>query len=257
MKKVRISKTDTAENPDTQHPNSIAYRRIILKISGETIGSKAESFDLKTINYVVSQIKSARALGAKIGVVIGGGNILRSRDARWLDTVDADVCGMLATVINGIVLHSNLKREKIPSQLCGGFDIPGVLNRCNKFKDAQFYESGGILIFTGGTGNPLFTTDTAAALRAVEFKADIVVKATNVAGVYSADPKKNKNATLYKHLTFDQAITEHLAVMDLTAFTICREHKIPIYVYDLLNNRLVEVLQGTSKGTLVAHGGKK
>jgi uridylate kinase len=230
MKNPRKAKITSYKKKSTHKKNSV-YKKIILKLSGEMLGTKGRLFDPAAIDYIVDQIAAAHRVGTKIGVVVGAGNIVRGRDTEWLDAVDADLCGMMGTVINGIVLSSFLQKNGIGSRLASGMEISSVVQRSNKFRDREFLEAGGILIFVGGTGNPLFTTDTAAALRAVEYGADIIIKATKVEGVFSADPLTHKKAQFYKHLTYDQAIEQHLTVMDTAAFTICRDAEIPICVY--------------------------
>jgi uridylate kinase len=235
-------------------PHRIKYRRILLKLSGEYIGNQSRTFDKSAIDYTVEQIIGARNQGARIGIVVGAGNIIRGRDAMWLDKIDADMCGMVGTVINGIVLHSLLKERKQEVRLSSALTMVGIAENFNRLTDLQFYESGGILIFVGGTGNPLFTTDTAAALRAVQLRADVLIKGTNVAGVYSSDPKKNKRATFYKRLTYDQVIGKQLKVMDLAAFNICREAAVPIVVYDFKKHGLPDIISGKIVGTLISGG---
>lgn len=240
-------------NKKTRH---VKYQRVILKISGEILGKGNQLLDPKAIDYITKQIALVHSLGTKLGVVIGGGNIVRGREMRWLNKIDADLCGMIATMINGIVLGSQLRKNKVVNKLGSGIELDGIVRRCNKFEDVAFFNSGGVLIFVGGTGNPLFTTDTAAALRAVELDSDIVIKGTKVEGVYSADPKKNRKATLYRTLQFDEAIEKNLAVMDSTAFTICKEASIPICVYNFMKYPLSSIIRGKDVGTLITNGGK-
>ncbi len=256
MKKPKRSpklRLRTIQHTRTRRLQRLKYHRLILKISGEMLATKGKLFDKSSIEYIVEQIIAANRLGARIGVVIGGGNVIRGREAGWLNKVDADICGMMATVINGIIIHSQLQESSISARLSSGIDISGIVKRSNKFEDFKSYDAGDLLIFLGGTGNPLFTTDTAAALRAAEFRADILIKATNVEGVYSSDPKKNHGATLYKKLTFDEAITENLKIMDLAAFNICRESNIPICVYNLMKYPLKKILEGSDIGTLITN----
>ncbi|MDH4210637.1 MAG: UMP kinase [candidate division WOR-3 bacterium] len=235
-------------------PHRTKYHRIILKLSGEFFGNDDKTFNETAINYVVEQILQAKNMGTKIGVVVGGGNIIRGRDADWLDKIDADLCGMVGTVINGIVLHSLLERKGQRVKLSSGLAVEGIAEKFNKFTDLEFFDSGGIVIFVGGTGNPLFTTDTAAALRAAEFHADVLIKGTKVAGVYSADPVLNKNATFYKGISYEQVIKKHLRVMDLAAFNTCRDAGIPIYVYNFFEHDLRGVLSGRKIGTIISGG---
>jgi uridylate kinase len=229
----------------------VKYRRILLKVSGEILGQNADTLNKRTIEYIVREIISARELGVKIGVVVGGGNIIRGKTARWMDRVDADFCGMLATVINGLALHSKLEGERVPSYLSSGLPVSGVAPGFSRAEDHDHYNSGGVMIFVGGTGNPLFTTDTAAALRAVEMNADLLIKGTRVEGVFSADPEKSRNARLFKKLEFEEAIRKELKVMDSTAFSICRDARIPICVYNLMKYPLKSVVTGKRIGTIV------
>lgn len=237
-----------------KNPRSTKYGRIILKLSGEFFGDENRTFNQSAIHYIVEQITEARNLGTKMGIVVGGGNIIRGRDAAWLDKLDADLCGMVGTVINGVTLHSILQKKGQRVKLCSGLAVEGIAERFSKFNDREFFESGGTVIFVGGTGNPMFTTDTAAALRAAEFEADVLIKGTKVAGVYSADPHKNEKAKLYRNLSYDEAIKKRLMVMDLTAFNICREAHIPIHVYEFLKHGLVDILSGKTTGTIISGG---
>lgn len=227
----------------------LKYKRVILKISGEIFGAE---FNLKTIDYIIRQIISVHQSGVKLGVVVGGGNIIRGKTARWLDRTDADLCGMIGTIINGLVLYSRLRKNNINASLSGGIEVQGVVRKANKFEDLKFYESGGVLIFVGGTGNPLFTTDTAAAISAVEMAADILIKGTKVKGVYSEDPTKDKDARFYPRLKFDEAIKRNLMVMDMTAFNTCKEANIPICVYNLMKYPLVKIIEGKKIGTIIS-----
>ncbi len=230
------------------------YRRIILKLSGEFFGNQETAVNMSSIKYTVQQITEATRMGTKIGIVVGAGNIIRGRDARELDKIDADLCGMMGTVINGLILCSVLKQAGHRVKISSAVAIDGIAESFNKFKDLEFYDSGGVVIFVGGTGNPLFTTDTAAALRAAEFDVDVLIKGTKVAGVYSADPHTNKNATFYETLNYRQVITKDLQVMDLAAFNICRETRIPICVYNFTKYKLSDVLSGKKVGTLISGG---
>ena len=254
MKSLRKTKVSSKKNKTLQKKHGV-YKKIILKLSGEMLGSKGRLFDPPAIGSIVDQIIAAQRTGTKVGVVIGAGNIVRGRDTEWLDAVDADLCGMMGTVINGIVLSSTLRVKGIGSRLISGMEISSVVQRSNKFRDKEFFDAGGILIFVGGTGNPLFTTDTAAALRAVEYGADIIIKATKVEGVYSADPVTHKGAKFYRRLTYDQAIEQRLNIMDTAAFAICRDARIPICVYNVKKYALRDVIMGRPIGTLITQGG--
>ncbi|MGD8978904.1 MAG: uridine monophosphate kinase [candidate division WOR-3 bacterium] len=237
-----------------QEPKHQKFRRIILKLSGEFFGGQATPLNQAAIDYTVEQIASARKMDAKIGVVVGAGNIIRGRDAKGLGQIDADLCGMMGTVINGLILCSVLKKSKHRVKMSSALGIDGIAERFHRSEDLAFYDAGGIIVFVAGTGNPLFTTDTAAALRAAELNADVLIKGTKVAGVYSADPHKHKAATFYRHLTPDQAIAKNLRVMDLTAFNICREAHIPICVYNFMEHGLSDVLAGKKIGTIISGG---
>ncbi len=255
QKKRRNSKRKHTNYKSLKFSKKTKYNRIILKISGEVLGTEKEIFNLTALDYIVKQIAAANRLGTKIGVVVGGGNLIRGREVEWLNKIDADICGMMATIMNGIIIYSQLRKNNVPVELSSGVEVAGVVGRCNRFRDLKLYESGSVIIFAGGTGNPLFTTDTAAALRAVEFGAEILIKATKVEGVYSADPKKYRTAKFYKKLNFDEAIAQNLAVMDLAAFNICRESSMPINVYNFKKYSLSSILQGESIGTLITNRG--
>ncbi|MEO0137341.1 MAG: uridine monophosphate kinase [candidate division WOR-3 bacterium] len=229
----------------------LKYNKILLKISGELLGQNHEVLTPRILEYIAAQIITVKKLGVKIAVVMGGGNIVRGKEVSWLDKVDADHCGMLSTIINGIALYSVLKRKISDVFLRSSFEIPGLVRGFQKTEDRILYEQGGILLLAGGTGNPLFTTDTAAALRAVELSAQLLIKGTKVEGVYSADPEKDKNARLYRRLSFQEAIDKNLKVMDLTAFGICKDARIPICVYNLTRYPLEKIVLGEEIGTLV------
>jgi uridylate kinase len=235
---------------------ALKFKRLIVKISGEMLKSPDTLLDVPTIDYITEQIRAVHNMGVCIGIVIGGGNILRGRDVQWLEKVDADICGMLATIINGITLHSKLSALQVPVKLSSGIPIQGVVERCNPLVERKAYDDHTVLIFVGGTGNPLFTTDTAAALRAVEFKADVVIKATKVDGVYSDDPEKVTDATRYSRVSYNEAIMNNLRIMDLAAFNTCKDANIPICVYNLKKYPLAHVISKGDIGTLVTDGGK-
>lgn len=229
----------------------IKYKRILLKISGEILGSNDEIFNSRVLHYITEQILSVHKLGVKIGVVIGGGNIIRGKSQSYLDPIDADLCGMIATVINGMALYSYLKKRIKNVCLRSSFGISGIIEPFNKLECVKMYDRGEILILTGGTGNPLFTTDTAAALRGAELSAEILIKGTKVEGVYSTDPGMDKKAKLYHDLEYQTAIDKNLNVMDITAFRICKEAKIPICVYNLMKYQLKKIVIGETIGTII------
>ncbi len=229
----------------------IKYKKILLKISGEILGNNDEVLNFRILQYLGDQIISVHKLGVKIGIVIGGGNIIRGQSQSWLNPVDADFCGMVATAINGMALYSNLKKKISRVCLRSSFGISGLIEPFNKFECEDIYNRGDIIILTGGTGNPLFTTDTAAALRAVELSAQILIKGTKVEGVYSADPRKDRTAKLYRDVDYQTAIDKNLKVMDITAFRICQQAKIPICVYNLMKYPLRKIIAGENIGTIV------
>lgn len=229
----------------------IKYKKILLKISGEILGNNDEVLNIRVLQYLSDEIISVHKLGVKIGIVIGGGNIIRGQSQSWLNKVDADFCGMVATVINGMALYSNLKKKISRVCLRSSFGISGLIEPFNKFECEEIYNKGDIIILTGGTGNPLFTTDTAAALRAVELSAELLIKGTKVEGVYSADPTNDRTAKLYRDVDYQTAIDKNLKVMDITAFKICQQAKIPICVYNLMKYPLKKIIAGEKIGTIV------
>ncbi len=231
------------------------YRKIVLKLSGELMGLGTESFNFKIIQYIIRQVRAVRKQGVRIALVVGGGNIIRGRTSHEIDRVDADICGMMATVVNGMVLHSLFKRHRIKSVLRSAIEITGIAPRVNRSEDKDLYESGVVIIYVAGTGNPLFTTDTSAALRAVELDAEILIKGTKVKGIFSDDPEKNSRARFYEHVTYSEALERKLMVMDAAAFAICHEANMPIYVYDFMKHPLTRVVTGYKIGTLVTNGG--
>ncbi len=186
-----------------------------------------------------------------LAIVVGGGNLLRGRDEEQLDRVDADHCGMLATVINGIRLHA-LLQKKVPSRHLCALDISGITERYSVARGREALERKEVLVLSGGTGNPFFSTDSAAALRAAELRVEILLKATNVAGIFSADPRKHKQAKFYPRVSYEQALQERLAVMDLSAFALCLEQKIPIRIFNLHQpDSIINIISGKEIGSLV------
>ncbi|HET7775789.1 MAG TPA: UMP kinase, partial [Azospira sp.] len=208
----------------------------------------------QTISEIVSEIKEVAELGVEIGVVIGGGNIFRgvAPAATGMDRATADYMGMLATVMNGLALQDAMRLAGLNSRVQSALDIEQVVEPYIRGKAIRYLEQGRIVIFAAGTGNPFFTTDTAAALRGAEIGAQIVLKATKVDGIYTADPKKDPSATRYDKISFDEAIARNLAVMDATAFALCRDQKLPINVFSIFKSgALKRVVLGEAEGTLV------
>lgn len=231
------------------------YKRILLKLSGEALmGDDAFGINRATIERMVAELKTVVEAGVQMGVVIGGGNIFRgvAGGSVGMDRATADYMGMLATVMNALALGDTMNNAGLVARVMSAINIEQVVEPYIRPKALQYLEEGKVVIFAAGTGNPFFTTDTAAALRGAEIGAEIVLKATKVDGVYTADPKKDPTATRYTHLTFDQAMQQNLGVMDAAAFALCRDQKLPIRVFSIFKNgALKRVVMGEDEGTLV------
>ncbi|HMV04888.1 MAG TPA: UMP kinase [Accumulibacter sp.] len=231
------------------------YKRILLKLSGEALmGGDAYGINRPTISGIVAEIKGIVDLGVQVGVVIGGGNIFRgvAPAASGMDRAQADYMGMLATVMNGLALHDAMRAAGMVSRVQSALNIEQVVEPYIRGKAIRYLEQGRTVIFAAGTGNPFFTTDTAAALRGAEIGAEIVLKATKVDGIYAADPKKDPTARRYDRISFDDAIAQNLAVMDATAFALCRDQQLPINVFSIFKpGALLRVALGEDEGTLV------
>ena len=231
------------------------YKRILLKLSGEALmGDGAYGIDRATIDQMVGEVAGVASLGVQVAVVIGGGNIFRgvAPGAAGMDRATADYMGMLATVMNALALQDAMRRIGLVSRVQSALTIEQVAEPYIRGKALRYLEEGKVVIFGAGTGNPFFTTDTAAALRGMEMGVDIVVKATKVDGIYSADPKKDPSATRYARLTFDEAINRNLGVMDATAFALCREQNLPICVLSIFKQgALRRFVMGEDEGTVV------
>ena len=226
------------------------YRRVLLKLSGEAFGEPG--LDLGALDYIVGELRAARELGVELAIVVGGGNLIRGRDLSRLDRAVADQMGMLATVINGLALQEALRGQSIPAVLQSAVAVPWA-GPIRPWEAREALSQKKIVIFAGGTGNPFVTTDTAAAIRAAEIEADALLKATNVDGVYTADPKRDPSAKKLETITVQQAIQERLGVMDLAALALCEEHNISIVVFDFFQGgNLVRVLKGERVGTRVS-----
>jgi len=231
----------------------LKYRRILLKLSGEALGLSGQGINPRKLESVVREVRNLRRLGVELALVIGGGNIWRKRSQdRGMDPVTADYLGMLATVMNALALQQALQRFGVKTQVQSAvaFDLP-MVEVLNPAKARAALKRGQVVIFAGGTGKPFFTTDTAAAQRAAEVKADGIIKASPIDGVYSSDPTKNRKATKYMTLTMREALARKLEVMDRDAFRICAKHKIPIVVCKWGKGNVVRVVQGKRVGTLV------
>lgn len=231
------------------------YNRILLKLSGEALmGDKQFGIDTEKLSAYANEIKTAVDFGVEVAVVIGGGNIFRGVqiEGQGLDRVQGDYMGMLATIINGMALQSALEKANVETRLLTAIKMEQVAEPFIRRRAMRHLHKGRVVIFGGGTGNPYFTTDTAATLRAIEIEADVILKGTRVDGIYTADPEKNKSATKYDTISFKEVYEKELNIMDMTAFTLCKENKLPIVVFDINKKQnLYKMLQGESVGTLV------
>jgi uridylate kinase len=231
------------------------YKRILLKLSGEALmGESAYGISRPSIEAIVGEIAAVARQGVEIGVVIGGGNIFRgvALGAAGMDRATADYMGMLATVMNALALQDAMRRAGVPSRVQSALNIEQVVEPYIRGKAIRYLEEGKIVIFAAGTGNPFFTTDTAAALRASEVGAEIVLKATKVDGVYTSDPKQDPGAKRYARVSFDEAIQRNLKVMDATALALCRDQRLPVNVFSIFRSgALGRVVAGEDEGTLV------
>ncbi len=231
------------------------YKRILLKLSGEALaGDKNFGFSSETITTFAQEIIQAQREGTQIAMVLGGGNIFRGLKGTGLgiDRVKGDYMGMLATVINAIAMESQLNSMGAKAKVLTSTFMEPYAERYTRERALSYLNQGYIVIFAGGTGNPFFTTDSAAALRSIEISANILLKATNVRGVYSDDPKKNPNAVFYQEVSFTQVIEQQLRVMDLTAFTLCQENNMPIIVFNIFEKgNILKILRGEKVGTLI------
>jgi uridylate kinase len=231
------------------------YKRILLKLSGEALmGSQRYGIDTKVVMQYAAEIKTLIEKGIEVAIVIGGGNIYRGIEATatGIDRVQGDYMGMLATVINSMALQSGIEKMGVDTRLLTAFEIKQIAEPFIKRRAVRHLEKGRVVIFGAGTGNPYFTTDTAAALRATEIGADVILKGTRVDGIYDSDPEKNPTAKKFTELTYADAISKKLNVMDMTAFTLCQENNIPIIVFDMNNpGNLMKVVSGEPIGTLV------
>ena len=230
------------------------YTRVLLKLSGEALmGNQQYGIDPERLNDYAEEIAEA-SKQAQIAIVSGGGNIFRGLQgaSKGMDRIQGDYMGMLATVINSMALQSTLQSKGVKTALLSGVFIDRIADSMSSAKAIKLLEEGNVVIIGGGSGNPFFTTDTASALRAVEVRADIILKGTRVDGIYTADPEKDPTATKFNHITYDEAYNKNLKVMDLTAFTLCKENNMPMYVFDMnTKGNLLKVLNGEEIGTLV------
>jgi len=231
------------------------FKRVLLKLSGESLmGDNNFGLDSKVIARYAQDIKSIINLGVQVAIVIGGGNIYRGMNEAetGIERAQGDYMGMLATVINGMALQSGLEKEGVYTRLQSAIKMEQIAEPYIRRRAMRHLEKGRVVIFGAGTGNPYFTTDTAGSLRAIEIKAEVILKGTRVDGIYSADPEKDPGATKYNHITFAECINKNLRVMDMTAFTLCMENELPIIVFDMNKpGNLLKVIEGEKVGTLV------
>ena len=235
--------------------SELKHKRILLKFSGESVaGNDEHGIDPKILDNMAASVKSCKDIGAEIGIVIGGGNLFRGEklNKAGMDRVAGDHMGMLATVMNGIALRDSLERAGIKTRLMSAISMSGIVEHYDRRLAIQLLSDGYVVIFTAGRGNPFFTTDTAGCLRAIETQANLMLKATRVDGVYDSDPEINENAKFYDTLTFDDAILKNLQVMDATALTLARDHKLPINVFNVNQPDAVrDIISGKKIGTLI------
>lgn len=231
------------------------YKRVLLKLSGEALmGNQQYGIDPQRLNDYAEEIAAAHKAGAQIAIVIGGGNIFRGLQgaSKGMDRIQGDYMGMLATVINSMAIQSALQSKGVRAVLLSGLYIDRIAESMSSSKAIRILEDDAVVVIGGGTGCPFFTTDTASALRAIEVKADIILKGTRVDGIYTADPEKDPTATKFETITYDEAYNRNLKIMDLTAFTMCKENDMPMLVFDMnKKGNLIKVLNGENIGTLV------
>ena len=231
------------------------YKRILLKLSGEELmGEEGFGIDPKVLDRMALEIGQLVGIGVQVGLVIGGGNLFRGAalNAAGMDRVTGDHMGMLATVMNALAMRDALERTNISTHVMSSIPMSGVVEHYDRRRAIRYLKGGDVVIFAAGTGNPFFTTDSAACLRGIEINANGVLKATKVDGVYSADPMKDPSATLYQSLTYDEVLTKQLGVMDMTAICLCREHKMPLRVFRMSKSgALLNLIVGGDEGTLI------
>ncbi len=231
------------------------YKRILLKLSGEALtGSERFGIDPKILDQMALEIGQLVGIGVQVGLVVGGGNLFRGAalQAAGLDRVTGDHMGMLATVMNALALRDALERSNIATQVMSSIPMSGVVDHYDRRKAIRALSNGDVVIFCAGTGNPLFTTDSSACLRGIEIQADLVLKATKVDGVYSADPMKDPEAVKYEQLSYDEVLDRKLEVMDLTAICLCRDHSMPVRVFEMEKvGALLNIVRGGDDGTLI------
>ena len=232
------------------------YNRVLLKLSGESLmGAQSYGIDPSMLTQYALDIKAVVERGCQVAIVIGGGNIFRglSGASKGMDRVQGDYMGMMATLINSMALQAELEKQGLKTELLGGLAIEPICKAMSRRRAVEAMQEGRVVLIGGGTGNPFFTTDTASTLRAVEIMADVILKGTRVAGVYTADPEKDPTATKYQTLSYSEALEKKLKIMDLTAFALAEDNNLPIYVFDMNRpGNLLKVVEGEEIGTLVS-----
>jgi uridylate kinase len=231
------------------------YNRILLKLSGEALqGDQDFGIDPKVLDQMALEIGQLVGIGVQVGLVLGGGNLFRGAalNEAGMDRVTGDHMGMLATVMNGLAMRDALERSNISSRIMSAIPMSGIVDTYDRRQATRFLEMGDVVIFSAGTGNPFFTTDSAACLRGIEIEAELVLKATKVDGVYTDDPVKNPDAVKYEELSFDEVLTQQLGVMDLTAICLCKDHNLPVRVFEMdKQGALLNIVVGGDEGTLI------
>jgi len=234
------------------------YKRILLKLSGEALqGDHLFGIDAARTSRVAQEVAAIRTLGVQVAIVVGGGNLIRGADLSdaGFDRVSADQMGMLATVINGLALRDAFEKQTVPVTLMSAFAVPSIAEQYDRSRAQEKLQEGSVVIFSAGTGNPLVTTDSAAALRGIEIGAEVVLKATKVEGVFTDDPIKNTKAERFERLSYDDVISKRLGVMDLTAILLCQDHELPLRVFNMnKNGSLKRIMLGEDVGTLIQGG---
>ena len=232
------------------------YKRILLKLSGEALmGDKQYGVDNARLSDYAEEIAEIREMGVEVAIVIGGGNIYRGQQTKGdgIDRVQGDYIGMLATVINSMFLQEAIEKKGADAKVLSGISIEGICEKMNRRTATDYLKKGYVVVIAGGTGNPYFTTDTASALRAVEIKAEAILKGTRVDGVYTSDPEKNKDAKKFDKISFDEVYEKKLGVMDMTAFTMCKENNLPIVVFNMnVKGNMKKIISGEMIGTIVS-----
>lgn len=249
-----MSNQSRAGSPHESRSHDKKYKRILLKLSGEALGRDGVGIDPKILDRMALEVGQLIGIGVQVGLVVGGGNIFRGAalQAAGLDRVTGDHMGMLATVMNALAMRDALERSNIASRVMSAIPMSGVVDHYDRRRAVRSLERGEVVIFAAGTGNPFFTTDSAACLRGIEINAELVLKATKVDGIYSDDPMRNPAAVKYDRLTYDEVLDQKLGVMDLTAICLCRDHHLPLRVFAMEKvGALLNIVMGGNEGTLV------